>query len=449
VYPSQYVGSTVNPMCGSLTPETEAKLQAAQDAMTGGPDRQLLAMKQHWRANTVRFQVSQGALMYENQNPGQPQVYTAMVLSVVRQARRMGLITVVSMQAEGYSCTPLVSGHLQKLPDQLTVAAWSQLTPALGTDPGVILEVFNEPRTDIQCAPATQSWTSWALGCGSNPQEGMETVGTALRRQAPADVLLFDADTDAGSFEGFMPPTGMPADSAYAIHPFFYVNAQGNPANWDARFGSLEASPASGGLGQALLVSAWNESANCSPVANQQDIANQLINSYLPGHDTGVLLFAWDAPEAPLVSPAGDPVDSVTNVCSFTGASLAFNQFWTEAGSGVPAPDVDVSSITRSAGVVDAVRLAMGQNGSQDGGIAPQVVSSVNLLVQQAGSGTPVWVARMTVSTSAPWTNGSLSIATASGLASISPTAGSGDVLVFRVRYQGDTAFHDTRYTVP
>jgi hypothetical protein len=119
------------------------------------------------------------------------------------------------------------------------------------------------------------------------------------------------------------------------------------------------------------------------------------------------------------------------------------------ASMSVPSPDVDVSSITKSSGAVDAVTVALAQNGSQDGTVPPLVVSGVNLLVWKAQATTPVWVAKMAVTTSAPWTNGSFNVATASGLASLSPTAVSGDTLVLRVRYQGNSTFHDNDYLVP
>ena len=64
LYPAQYAET----MCPYLANSIRQELAATETAMTTETDRQLLAMKEHWRANTVRFQVSQGALAYEHEH---------------------------------------------------------------------------------------------------------------------------------------------------------------------------------------------------------------------------------------------------------------------------------------------------------------------------------------------------------------------------------------------
>jgi hypothetical protein len=438
LYPTQYASA----MCtqkGNEPDSTEGQeLEAAVVAMTTETDQQLLGMKQHWRANSVRFQVSQGALTYEHENG--LTAYTNMVLSGVEQARAMGLVTIVSMQTEGRSCTPLrADGQLQKLPDQLTEEAWAQIAPSLGHDKGVILEVFNEPNTNTECSTGTSvNWTDWATGCGTGPDEGMVTVGQYLRTLAPENVLLFDGDSNASQFTGFTPPSTTPANSAYTVHPYSYTDG---PSGWDSRFGDLQAS------GSTVVVTEWNESVTC-PYAKDpnQVLASELVQTYLPDHNIGLHLFSWDAPGA-LVNSSDDPVDSNSSCPYFTGATLTYNQFWSEAGEGQPTPDVHVSSITMANGRVDSVTVALGSNGGMNGSPGPEVPSSVELLVQPTRFSIPSMLASMQVSTSAPWTYGSFSLATASGLAQQKIAAPPGSLLIVRVQYQ-DGSIQQIAYAV-
>jgi hypothetical protein len=121
----------------------------------------------------------------------------------------------------------------------------------------------------------------------------------------------------------------------------------------------------------------------------------------------------------------------------------------------VAAPTVAVSPpLTWQNGVVDGATVALADNGSQFG-ISPvvpppDVVSSVNVLVQPAGSPTATWVASMNLTGPAAWwDNGTYTQAMVSGLSGKSVTAGPGDTLIFRVRYQGVSGYQDTGYKVP
>jgi hypothetical protein len=165
-----------------------------------------------------------------------------------------------------------------------------------------------------------------------------------------------------------------------------------------------------------------------------------------------------DLPLSTSNTAAGDPVTSLApQGCSFTGADLVYARFWSQAGATVPTTAVQVSPpLTWKNGVVDAVNLALASNGTQwanppiSPSTAPDVVSSVNLRVAKACSTTSTWVANMALSnTGSWWDNGSFTTAAASGLSGASVTAQTGDCLIFRVYYQGVSAYQDTVYTVP
>jgi hypothetical protein len=472
--------SFITAQCAGMQSGTTAKLTTAWNALHTNPDMTFLAMREHWQTNTVRFHLSQGALAYENEN--HLSQYTDAVLSVIQQARAMGLVVIVDVDTEPYSCTPPhvypgsgTSGTV-RLPTGKTKEAWAQLTPVLGNDAGVIMEPMNEPDSATECGAL--SWTSWATGCGGpgSPDIGMQALGNWLRTAAPNpagqstgvdNVLLFDADQNGGTFAGFQAASlGMPSNSAYAVHPFFYTDGPtGNgTTGWNNRFGTMEKAPSGGGQGLAVVADAWNESANCASDPNSY--GEQLVDSYLPAHNIGLALEGWDAPAAGLVTlplstsdtTAGDPVTSLApSGCSFTGAGLAYADFWSQAGVTVPTTAVQVSPpLTWKNGVVNAVSVALASNGTQwakppiNPSTAPDVVSSVNLRVAKTCSATSTWVANMTLSGTGPWwDNGSFTTAAAAGLSGASVTAQAGDCLIFRVYYQGVSSYQDTVYTVP
>lgn len=452
--------------CASVPSGAVQVLTDAQTAMTTNTDIELLAMKEHWQADTVRFHVSQTALAYEFANhsfaSGNNQ-YTDMAVNVIRQARAMGLVVDISMDTEEFSCSATTG--LQKLPTTDTENAWTQLLQRLAAvklanDPGIILEPFNEPDTGTACG--TQNWQNWANGCSG--YLGMKDLGQWLsgQPQAQGQVLLFDGDNSGNTWAGFV-AAGMPPDSAYAIHPFYIADGIWG---WNARFGDLEAAPADGGQGQAVFANAWNRSSDSRHCTTDGTLASQLVQSYLPGHNIGLSMQAWDAPDAgalvnlPLGAgnpAAGDPVTTLQTqgVTCPTAADVVYDQYWTDAGVSVAAPAVAVSPpLMWKNGVVDGATVALADNGSPWGVSPvvppPDVVSSVNVLVQPKGSPTATWVASMNLTgPTAWWDNGTYTQATVSGLSGKSVTAGSGGTLIFRVRYQGVSGYQDTSYTVP
>lgn len=421
--------------CAGDPPSTVAEVEGIEQNMERNADRELLAMKTHWRANTVRFQVSQIGLSYEHQN--HLSAYTDLVRHVIRQARAMGLVTIVSLQTEQWSCTPRrPNGKLVRIPDQNSVDAWKQVAPEFGHDRGVVLELFNEPSTPAECG--TASWTQWDYGCSDGSGIGMVNLGNAVRAMAPDNVLVFDGDPSAKSFQGFTPPADMPGNSAYAIHPYLYWQG-----DWDELYGDFQAS------GHTVIVTEWNESSSCT---DPQMLAGDFVQNYLPSHHIGLLVQAWDAPWNQLVDANDDPADANQACASFTGASLADNQFWSEAGNGDPAPEVHVSDLTMdhngSDSSLEAVTLALADNGTRDCTTGPQIARSVQILVRDRRTHQVKPLTVTQLARSSPWTCGSYTMATASDLEHRPATAHAGDTLIFRVYYQGIAGHDDVDYHV-
>jgi hypothetical protein len=303
-----------------------AELETVRNRMDNHAGEQFQAMRTHWNANAVRLQASHGALAKEYAEGG-ANPYTDAVIHAVREARESGLVVLVSVQTQTYGCTPHVNGELVKLPNADTLNAWRQLVPALRADKGIVLEIFNEPQTSTACDTGSAwSWPEWRYGCDTYPDtgvDGMVPLGRQVRQLAPDNVLLFDGDNNGGKFNSFTPTADLPGNVAYAVHPYHYVDGPtGNELGegWNVRYGHLQES------GEPVLATEWNGVLSCS-----ESFAGTLVGEYLPGHDIGLFVHSWDAPAGVLVdhdSASYDPVDGVPACPDFTGASLAYDEFW-------------------------------------------------------------------------------------------------------------------------
>lgn len=323
LYPEMY-----QELCDSINmpAETRAQLSDTRDAMVNHTERELRAMRDKWNANAVRFQVSQGAMAYEAAHDG-GNPYTKDVLNVVETARDLGLVVLVSVQTQTYGCTPHIDNDQVKLPNNDTVTSWEHLAPAFSGDKGIVLEVFNEPQSKRACdLPTNWSWPEWSYGCdgvASAGDMGMVDLAQKVRELAPDNVLLLDGDNNGGKFNDFVPPEDLPDNVAYAPHTYFYADGPtGNSLGegWDERFGHLQES------GEALLVTEWNTSASCKAF----DLAEVLVRDYLPAHQIGLFVHSWDSPAAVLVDDKYNPIDSVAKCPENTGASLAYDVFWSQ-----------------------------------------------------------------------------------------------------------------------
>jgi hypothetical protein len=331
LYPSMYAKE----MCSDMK-SSEAKMLAdAQARMIAEPEKQFAAMKDGWYANTIRLQVSQGALVYEHEK--HLSAYTQMAAHAIDVARKAGLIVIVSMQTEGRGCTPMVAQDtLQKLPDTLTEEAWAQMLGAIKLDKRIVLEIFNEPDSRADCnhtvtGKAEESkrgplhWSGWETGCGRGKNEGMLTLGKYVRSLAPDNLLIYDVDRNAESAEQ-AGDFKLPPNAAFAIHPYVFTDG---PAGWDKRFGDTYAK------GNTLITTEWNSGGTCaSGKDSKETMARQLVLEYLSQRNVGMILFSWDAAaNGELVDlKTFAPRDSSKKCAKGTGGALGMELFRKQSG---------------------------------------------------------------------------------------------------------------------
>jgi hypothetical protein len=233
-------------------------------------------MKQTWKADAIRFQVSQTGL--DPQQRSDSGAYIDHIKNGVNLARQNGMVVILSMQDQSLSC-----GDAHRLPSSETVRAWQQLAPQFKDNNYVMFELFNEPQSQISDA----DWNQWRNG-GSSPTTntaenggatynvvGHQQVLEAIRATGAKNIIIADGANKSGKFQGMYQSSSknyMLKDTlaipqvAYAFHPYyFHISNNSSYANdsasWETRFGYLvNDSKVPASIQAPLLNTEWNTS---------------------------------------------------------------------------------------------------------------------------------------------------------------------------------------------
>jgi Cellulase (glycosyl hydrolase family 5) len=282
-------------MIGLLTPAWCDRAVGIAAREHFGPEE--LAAAREWGADVLRFQVSQRGLADPAVAEHDRAAYRAAVLDGVAQARAAGFAVVVSMQDQFFGC-----GDVHPLPSTATMDAWSVLVPSLRQDPGVLLELFNEPRNEDDAA----GWRQWRAG-GSSPDAnlgdaavGHQALVDHVRELGSTNVLVADT-ARLGERSAGLPLLDDPLDRlAYGVHPYYYVLGR---KWWDEHYGDLAAVA-------PVVATEWNHLADeCGTDAER--LAPDLLD-YLTTHDIGVFGHAFDIPGTTVADWSWTPTDCGT-----------------------------------------------------------------------------------------------------------------------------------------
>jgi hypothetical protein len=228
---------------GRLNPTT-CSSTFYKNAWAAWSSTELLAAKNTYYANTVRIQVNE-ALLYDSTGKLDPTLTSGYIVSVanaVALARSLGMAAEVSMQWEqGVTGTNLCdsAGHtgavLTGVPDTntdnawtnlLTSAAWTNNTSQTATavnfnsDPGVLLELFNEPSLGT-LAGTTSDWSTWHSNLQSrlNTIRALGTTNVVLVPGLNGDQLLDTTYIGGSSVASYLLTDPLNA-LVYAVHPY-------------------------------------------------------------------------------------------------------------------------------------------------------------------------------------------------------------------------------------
>jgi hypothetical protein len=114
-------------------------------------------MKSTWKADAIRFQVSQTGL--DPQQRSDHAAYVDHIKLASTLARQNGMVVILSMQDQSLSC-----GYAHRLPSSETIRAVQNLAPHFKDNKYVMFEIFNEPQSQVSDA----DWNQWRNG-GSSP----------------------------------------------------------------------------------------------------------------------------------------------------------------------------------------------------------------------------------------------------------------------------------------
>jgi hypothetical protein len=215
---------------------TVSGLERSDWADFAAADAAEIAAAPGWCANTVRLQVSQQRWASD----GQP--YRDQVQAEVAQAEDLGMVVVINDNNEWDSPDP-------PMPTALTKTFWASVAPIYRTDPQVVFDIFNEPRSH----PGWPCWHDGGQACvtakGWHGIVGMSPLAKYVRSLAPNLIWIDGPGTQLDRVTRDGAPIGTAADTLaavrhwpiYGVRPMSYSihhpNGPHTIANWRAKFG--------------------------------------------------------------------------------------------------------------------------------------------------------------------------------------------------------------------
>lgn len=271
-------------------------------------------------ADTVRFQVSQFGLD-PNSTLFSP-AYVREIQNAVHLARSLGLMVIVSVQAE----PPAGGSSRCALPDTGTERVWTELALMFGNDRGVMFELYNEPG--LFANPI--NWQLWLNG-GNVPQGG-GTVCQAVGVQSLIDVIRSEQAPNVIIVPGLsgeltlagMPAVVDPADPtapqlAYGVH---YPSLAGGLSRWNQAFGRLASTV-------PVIVTEWDQNSTHDCIVNAPS-ASTLLLDYLISRQIGLVGFAFDLPGTIVADYSYSPTSFAGFACGLPNGGpgeLLFNEY--------------------------------------------------------------------------------------------------------------------------
>jgi Cellulase (glycosyl hydrolase family 5) len=200
--------------------------------------QKIAATATSWCANTVRLQLNQDNLLRPD-GTGFDTAYMAAIEAEVSAAERYHLVVVLNDNTEFAS---KATSSRQLDPTPATETFWKYLTGRYGSDPQVIFDLFNEPRTYSPGMSQADKWRLWLHGGwyqGVRYQIGMAELAGYVRNTAGArNVFWIEGPDSATSFAGMISRGALLKVSGvvYSVH---HPAAPHDIAAWDADFGYL------------------------------------------------------------------------------------------------------------------------------------------------------------------------------------------------------------------
>ena len=266
------------------TYESAASQASAKQGRSWWGAAELNEIKRVFRADVIRFQVSQPGL--DPQSPIYSPAYVSELHDAFKLTRSHGFVVIVSMDAQGENGIPNLSG----MPNESTLRAWQTLAPPLLHDQGVMLELFNEPSR----ANWDEARKEWA--------REMQLLIDGVRKMGSTNILLLDGLGYAQSTNDLFTliHDSMRDRMALAVHPYFngmkaeIGKASFNPQDYFYQhFGASAAHP--------IIATEWNATPTNGCVGKTTPTLALELMRYLESLHIGLVAWAIDSNYGKLV----------------------------------------------------------------------------------------------------------------------------------------------------
>ncbi len=206
---------------------------------------------QGWGANVVRVPLNQDCWLNDPSNPTYDSSYADTVDTQVQLAEAAGLDIILDLHwsdqgnySVGAACQPKGTGNCQQdMADAHSVIFWQQLAMKYANDPGVLFELYNEPKVGT-FNPSATDWNTWLNGGTSSTANfvthGMQELYNTVRATGAKNLVII------GGLNWAYDLTGVPnhlvngTNIIYNTHPY-QDKTSPNPAGWEQYFGFLTA----------------------------------------------------------------------------------------------------------------------------------------------------------------------------------------------------------------
>lgn len=264
-----------------------------------------------WGVNTIAFSVSQAGL--DPRSRLYSDAYLRQISGAVGLARRLGFVVILHIRDHGgLGARYGAETNAEGMPDDSTLRADLTAGRLFGDDPGVVIELYTEPKRPPS---PSSNWTLWRDGGRGQFSEivGMQTIISTLRSAGVRNVLAVDGLWYSKSFDG-APPLADPLDQVfYAVHP--YINPRNSsPEQWRKNFGYLV------DAGKPVVATEWTEPTDTnSPLGNwcktlALDVPGALLD-FLARKHIGVVAYAFDVPNTVVADFNGMPTTYENKRC--------------------------------------------------------------------------------------------------------------------------------------
>lgn len=188
-----------------------------------------------WCPNSDRLQFLQDRLI-DPRTLAVSTTFLSQLEQSVAAVRSAGLVAIVNDQSEG-----AIGGKTREvMPNKQTRRWWKVVATEYRNDPGVVFDIFNEPR-HIAHSTSAQLWNRWRTGgCWwGSCWMGMEQLARYVHSIAPHNLLIVEGPETAGTLQGA--PTHQITRAGpvlYSVNHGGPVTAPHDAAYWDVRFGN-------------------------------------------------------------------------------------------------------------------------------------------------------------------------------------------------------------------